>query len=119
VLDTPGNLSILNTSKWGHTQAVTIENKAALLQHLILEEVIVRREDNIRAFGNGLEQLGLLTLIKTYPTLMKLLFTYQEQAPLTAGHFWELVVSVRPTAEDRKITAFDLFHEFIDYLEGM
>ena len=87
VLHTPENLSILNTSKWGHTQAVTVETKAALLQHLILEEL--SSFTGIRAFGNGLEQLGLLTLIKTYPTLMKPLFTYQEQAPLTAGHFWE------------------------------
>ena len=53
MLDVPGNLSILNNSKWGHTQAITVENKAALLQHLILEEVIVRREDNLQAFRIG------------------------------------------------------------------
>lgn len=47
VLHTPENLLILNTSKWGHTQAVTVETKAALLQLLILEEVIVRRHQSI------------------------------------------------------------------------
>ena len=66
MLDVPGNLSILNNSRWGHTQAITVENKAALLQHLILEEVIVRREDNLKAFIIGLEQLGLRGLIKAY-----------------------------------------------------
>ena len=45
--------------KWGHTQAITEENKAALLQQLILEEVIVHLEDNLKAFIIQLEWLGL------------------------------------------------------------
>ena len=119
MLDVPGNLSILNNSKWGHTQAITVENKAALLQHLILEEAIVRREDNLKAFINGLEQLGLQGLIKAYPTLMKPLFTCQDQAPLTADQFRMLIGSVRPGSDDEKSKAFDFFHDLVDYLEGM
>ena len=119
MLDVPGNLSILNNSKWGHTQAITVENKAALLQHLILEEVIVRQEDNLKAFIRGLEQLGLQGLIKAYPTLVKPLFTCQDQAPLTADQFWMLIGSVRPGSDDEKSKAFDFFHDLVDYLEGM
>ena len=119
MLDVPGNLSILNNSKWGHTQAITVENKAALLQHLILEEVIVRREDNLKAFIIGLEQLGLRGLIKAYPTLMKPLFTRQDQAPLTADQFRMLIGSVRPGFDDEKSKAFDFFHDLVNYLEGM
>ena len=112
VFDGPGNLSILNNSKWGHTKAITVENKAALLQHLILEEVIVRWEDNLKAFILGLELLGLRSVIKIYPTLMKPLFMHQDQASLTADRFRMLIVligSVRPGSDDDRSKAFDFF----------
>ena len=47
-------------------------NKAALLQHLMLEEVILRRECNIQlqAFMQGLGHLKLLELMQQYPELL-------------------------------------------------
>ena len=46
-------------------------NKAALLQHLMLEEVILRRECNIQAFMQGLGHFKLLELMQQYPVLLK------------------------------------------------
>ena len=82
-----------------------------------LRKVIVRREDNLKAFILGLELLGLHSVIKIYPTLMKPLFTHQDQAPLTADRFRMLIGSVRPGSDDDRSKAFDFFHNLVDYLE--
>ena len=73
---------------------------------LILEEVIVRQEDNLKAFILGLELLGLRSVIKIYPTLIKPLFTHQDQAPLTADRFRMLIGSVRPGSDDERSNRF-------------
>ena len=45
-------------------------NKDMFLQQLILEEVIVRSEANIRAFSRGLKVLDMLSMITGYPHLI-------------------------------------------------
>ena len=46
-------------------------NKDMFLQQLILEEVIVRREANIRAFSRGLKVQDMLSMITGYPHLIR------------------------------------------------
>lgn len=50
VLDEPASMFIINQSSWSIVEPVTVANRAALLQHLMWEEVILRRESNIKAF---------------------------------------------------------------------
>ena len=53
VIDEPASMFIVNQSSWSIVEPVNMTNKAALLQHLIWEEVILRRESNIHAFMKG------------------------------------------------------------------
>ena len=69
LVDQPASMFIINQSGWSIIEPVTMENKASLLQHLIWEEVILRREGNIQAFKQGLDCLKLLQLMQTWPCL--------------------------------------------------
>lgn len=117
-MDAPASLSILNRSAWSVVEPVTTVNKSSLLQHLILEEVIIRREENLRAFVRGLDYLGLANLLQAYPHLLKPVFTAQLNTPtLTPESFWSLVESLRP-CEIPKQRAYDYFRSFVTYLGG-
>ena len=76
-------MMILNQSRWSIIHAVTKSNKDALLQQLILEEVIIRQEANLKAFRRGLDVLGITALLEEYPHLLKPLFI--KEYPLTAS----------------------------------
>lgn len=118
LVDKPANMSIINHSGWSITEPVTLTNKAGLLQHLIWEEVILRRDGNIQAFKRGLDHLKLLQLMQTHPALLKPLFVVQPTCEdLTAQAFWGLVASLRPRDEDKQ-QAYDFFRDFVFHLEG-
>lgn len=87
--------AIINPSGWNITEPVTIANKAALLQQLIWEEVILRREGNIQAFKRGLNHLKLLQFMQTNADLLKPLFVAKCEE-VTAEVFMGLVSSLRP-----------------------
>ena len=117
VVDEPQNISILNSSSWNVVEAVTIENKASLVQRLIDEEVVIKRERNLKAFRKGLETLGLLHLLTSYPSLMKPYFV-MECNPLTPAKFFSLVKYCFPKT-DIETQALDFFKEFVTALHGM
>lgn len=116
LVDLPANMSIINHSGWSITEPVTIANKAVLLQQLIWEEVILRREGNIRAFKRGLGHLNLLQLMHTNPDLMKPLFVAKSEE-VTAEVFMGLVSSLRPQKIEQQ-RAFDYFRDFVFHLES-
>ena len=59
-------MSIINSSGWPVTQQITLANKTALLQGLIFDEVIAKRQDHIAAFQKGLENLKVMALIRKH-----------------------------------------------------
>ena len=72
-------MSIANSSGWPPTRRITPASKAKYLEGLILnQEVIDKREMQITAFGKGLEQLGLLTLIRKHPETLRPVFVHMQ-----------------------------------------
>ena len=67
------------------------QTRMHFLQQLILEEVIIRREANLKAFRHGLDVLEITTLLEEYPHLLKPLFI--EKHPLAASQFKSLIDS--------------------------
>ena len=67
-------MMILNQSRWSVIQAITKSKKGALLQQLIMEEVIIRQEANLKAFRRGLGVLEITRILEEYPKLLRPLF---------------------------------------------
>lgn len=95
LLDKPTSGSIINSSSWSVVEAVTMRNRSLLLQQLMHEEVIVRREGNLQAFQRGLDSLQLSDLLVAHPQLMRPLFVAEDGKHLTATEFISLIVTPR------------------------
>ena len=90
ILDKPPCMMILNHSSWSILEAITKANKDVMLQQLILEEVIIRREAYLKAFRRGMSVLEITDKLQEYSHLLR---------PLQ-GH------------------AYDMFMEFVARIEG-
>ena len=116
LFDKPVNAAILNGYGWSIIQPIVPANKLSFLQHLIQDEVIIKRERNLKAFQRGLNVLGVGDLLKRYPCITDKLFVAQK-SPLSPAGFLDLVSSLRPQRQE-EVQAFEIFKEFVSYLEG-
>ena len=91
-------------------ETITLRNRLHLLQRLIVEEVLHKRETNLKAFQRGLDVLGVLDLIKQ-PEVMRSAFLY-DPLLLTVMKFLELLLphSNPPDAQQ-------IFKDFVSFLE--
>ena len=96
ILDESENMSIINSSGWPVTQQITLANKTALLQGLIFDEVIAKRQDHIAAFQKGLERLEVMELIRKHPQQMRKLFVHSDET-LNADQFLSLIETPQTT----------------------
>ena len=109
-------MMILNQSRWSIIHAVTRSNKDALLQQLIMEEVIIRREANLKAFRRGLSVLGISSMMEEHPDLVRPLFI-EEEHPLTANQFKSLIDCEQPS-DPLQGRAYEMFMDFVAHIEG-
>ncbi len=116
IIDLPANSTIINASGWSSIEPVTHANRYRLIQNLIGEEVILKRERNMKAFFCGLNVLKVGDLMLAQPEKMKSLFVYEENL-LTADSFMNLVESMRPPLE-KQAQSFEYFKEYVYYIEG-
>lgn len=116
IMDQPTSLSIINSSGWSHVEPVTHANRYRLIQCLITEEVISKREKNMNAFFRGLNNINVGDLITAHPKKFKNMFVFQEYI-LTADTFMSLVKSLKPPLQ-KEAQAFEFFKEYVYYLEG-
>ena len=72
------------------TKTISLENKAQLLEMVVTEEVILKRDANISAFRRGLSVLKFLDVCKSNCKLVAPLFVYDEQV-LNAEEFKKLL----------------------------
>lgn len=75
---------------------LTQEFKTALLQGLIFDEVIAKRQDHIAAFQKGLERLEVMELIRKHPQQMRKLFVHSDET-LNADQFLSLIETPQTT----------------------
>ena len=114
--DKPSLVMILNNSRWSAVQAIDKTNKDAFLQQLILEEVIVRCEANLKAFLCGMRVLGVASLVMDYPFLIKPLMVAGEFT-FTSPLFLSLIKGHRPLEPEHSQT-YDIFFEFVKIIGG-
>ena len=74
LLDEEKYMAIVNASGWPTTKMITVINKAEFLEGLINQEVVDKRDVQIAAFGKGLEQFGILTIIRSHPETLRPVF---------------------------------------------
>ena len=87
--------------------------KMELVQILIIEEVIQKRDVNIGAFRKGLFILGFLNLCRDHPLLTKELFVYSKK-DLTANVFFSLLEPVSPLKSPLSLAAYTYFQKYIE-----
>ena len=92
-------MTIINGSGWGLTTEITLHTKHDLVQGLIYDEVVGKRERHIRALRRGLERLGVFDMILKYPDQTRELFLHQ-------------VIKIIITIIIRTLTAFHMLVNF-------
>ncbi len=111
-------MEIVNRSRWSTTETIRRSNKTALLQHLIWEEVVARREDNMAAFRRGMSVLQMVELMHHNPVLTKPLLIAESSSVLTSKQLIDLISSSKPEQQD-ECQAYERFIEFISQIEGI
>ena len=115
ILDEPGNMAIVNASRWPVIKAIDMHTKTDLLQCLIVEELIYKCDHNMQAFRKGLKVLGFRKLCQHNQQLTNPLFVYHEK-PLTPIRFLELVTSTTSAPDEDMQHEAAAFRWFIKYI---
>ncbi len=117
MLEIQSVMAIINHSRWSITESITKSNKSALLQQLIWEEVIIRREHNMKAFRRGMRILGIVDLLQRHPLLTRPLLVAEDDVVFTSQKFISLISSSKPVQLD-ECQAYERFIEFVSYIES-
>lgn len=70
----PAYEQVVNSSQWPIETKITVENLEALRFILVWEELVVKRERQLRAIGEGLAYVGFLSYIEKFPQQLSELF---------------------------------------------
>ena len=76
--EAPAFEQILNLSQWDIHNAVTMENKNLLISRLVFEELVAKREMQVKSLREGLKILQSYDEIKENSKLFKIYFVYSE-----------------------------------------
>lgn len=89
-------MAVINSTGWPITKRLTPVNKAEFLDGLIKEEILLKRQTMISAFGRGMQQLGVLSLIRNHFDELKDTFVFNASQQLTPSKFIGLIESKVP-----------------------
>ena len=92
-------MAIVNSSGWPTTKSFTTVSKFEFLQQLILNEVILKRQHAIKALCRGLDRVNITKLLQKNSDLMKSVFLYDANQPLTPEILVRLVSTPKPVEE--------------------
>ena len=84
-------------------------SRTEFLQQLIISEVIIKRQDAIKAFCRGLDRLDIIKLLKHNPETMKPMFLFDATSPLTA----ERIIHFISTQNECLVKVYDWFMEYL------
>ena len=115
ILDDSTNMAIINSSSWPVTKCIDCRSKFQLGQTLLIEEVLHKREANIRALRRGMHVLGFFKLCNEYPEKTKPLFLYTP-APLDSSRFFSLMHerTDKPADNSKQAVAFTYFMKYVN-----
>ena len=108
-------MAIINSSSWPVTKCIDCRSKFQLGQTLLIEEVLHKREANIRALRRGMHVLGFFKLCNEYPEKTKPLFLYTP-APLDSSRFFSLMHerTDKPADNSKQAVAFTYFMKYVN-----
>ena len=117
VLEDPAKMAIVNSSRWPVTKPINMRSKAELIQEIMVEELLSKRGENVRAFQTGLSVLEFLSFCHKHPIVTKELFVYKNR-PLTACMFLQPpVMSKQITKPDSSdVDRMNAFNWFLKYI---
>lgn len=115
ILDDRENMAIINCSRWPITKTVTMNTKTELVQILLVEELLNKRLDNIRALKRGLMVLGFADMCRTNIDLTSSLFLHISREFL-AVDFLNLVCK-QPPLTPKQHDAYRWFIKFVQERE--
>ncbi len=108
-------MCLINASGWSVSTPINLPTKARLLQGLIWDEVVGKRERQLRAFRKGLDNFGILKMIVDHRDLAEELFVFHESA-LSLEDFRSLISS-KPPDGDTEPKKAQAYLWFMDYLK--
>ncbi len=71
--------ALIDSSNWSPTQAITVTSKSALVQELVYEGVIERRQTQVLDIRKGWQMFRLVSLIRKHPEELRSLLVHNEQ----------------------------------------
>lgn len=108
--------TIINSSHWSLTKAVTDADLPLLIQCLLENEILLSRKYEVDQLNEGLNFLGLLDIMKSNAGLCFSLFCCSDDTVLTAERFINLIDSkVEVPTDFSKKQSYDWF---IQYIQG-
>ncbi len=87
---------LINSSRWPKEQAININNKDYLLQHLVHHELLVSRKNELNEFKEGMKSLGFLDLVSKNKEVCEVLFCATAKKPLDSESFKDMMLDVKP-----------------------
>lgn len=106
-------MEIVNGSGWPITESIKIKNKTALLQQLLLDELIQKRKAALDEVRQGLKISCVLDIICSHRDIFEEVFLYRN-APVTYRYIKEMILKTSRRPEDYPMNqAFDFFMDFI------
>lgn len=107
---------LINASRWPITRTITMQSKSELTQCLLLDELVYKRDTNIRALRKGMMVLGFFDFCMKHLELVEPLFIH-DNPELTVERFLSLihksVESPDPDLEPKKARAFQWWIEYL------
>eukprot|EP00794_Sanderia_malayensis_P014536 gene14536-16039_t len=114
-LDNDVYIEIINQSQWPTGRLINMKTKHRFVQQLIMNDVVFQRMPQILALRDGLQSLGVLEMLATYPEYCRQLLIYREDA-LTPDNFIYNVLTKASQAEPEdpvKKVAHKFFMQYV------
>ena len=114
MIDDPRFMAILNSSGWPVTRCVSLASKSELLQQLIFNEVVQKRQQAIHSVCRGLDQLKVVKLLRGNADIMKPVFLFDPTLQLTPDILCNNISTPKPSDERLK----QVYEWFLDYVRA-
>lgn len=115
ILDNSTNMAIINSLSWPVTKSINCKSKFQLGQTLLVEEILHKREGNIRAMRRGMDALGFFKLCSEHPETTKKLFLHTP-IKLNSSQLFSLMheKTAKPVDHPKHAVAFTYFMKYIE-----
>ena len=110
----PAFEQLVNSSQWDASLSVTMNNRETLLSMLIFEELVLKRERQLKAIREGLKYLNLLEIVKRNYMLFKSSFVSEEK-PLTAN---DLDFEYSEASSEKERNALSWFKNMVENMNS-